>query len=101
MHSRIDLQEKLVELLGCGNVYYQPPDKLTMNYPAIRYSKRKPKKKHANNSVYMRTNCYEIIVISKRADDPVITKLEEMPMCEWERNYTADNLNHDVFTLYY
>ena len=49
----------------------------------------------------MKTNCYEIIVISRKPDEPVIGKLEELPMCEWDNHYTADNLNHDVLTLYY
>ena len=49
----------------------------------------------------MKTNRYEIIVISKRPDDPVINKLENLQMCEWERHYVSDNLHHDVLTLYY
>ena len=65
------------------------------------YSKAKPDTKHANDKVYMKTNCYEIIVISKRPDDPVINKLENLQMCEWERHYVSDNLHHDVLTLYY
>lgn len=101
MPSRLDLQTKLEEILESKNVYYQPPESLKMNYPAIRYSKKKPDVKHADDCVYMKTNCYELIVISKRPDDPVISKLEELPMCELDRHYVSDNLNHDVLTLYY
>ena len=101
MASRLELQTKLEELLGSRNVYYQPPESVKMEYPAIRYSKKKPDTKHANNKVYMKINCYEIIVISRKPDEPVIDKLEELPMCEWDNHYTADNLNHDVLTLYY
>jgi len=101
MASRLDLQTKLEELLGSRNVYYQPPESVKMKYPAIRYSKQKPDTRHANDKVYMKTNCYEIIVISKTPDEPVIGKLEKLPMCEWDRHYSADNLNHDVLTLYF
>lgn len=101
MASRIDLQTKLEELLELRHVYYQPPENVKMEYPAIRYSKKKPDTKHANNKVYMKTNCYEIIVISRKPDDPVIGKIEELPMCEWNNHYVVDNLHHDVFTLYF
>lgn len=101
MASRLELQNKLEELLGSRNVYYQPPETVKMEYPAIIYSKKKPDRKHANNNVYMRTNCYEIIVISRKPDDPIIGKIEELPLCEWNNHYKADNLNHDVLTLYY
>lgn len=101
MASRSDLQTKLEELLGLRHVYYQPPESVKMEYPAIRYSKKKPDRKHANDKVYMKTNCYEVIVISRKPDDPVIGKIEELPMCEWDNHYIVDNLNHDVFTLYF
>ena len=101
MASRLGLQSKLEELLGSRNVYYQPPENLKMNYPAIVYSKTIPDIKRANDKIYLQKNCYEIIVISKRPDDPVINKLENLQMCEWERHYVSDNLHHDVLTLYY
>lgn len=101
MASRLELHTKLKELLGSKNVYYQPPETVKMEYPAIKYSKKKKDVKYANNKVYMKTNCYEIIVISKTPDEPVIAKLEELPMCEWDNHYIVSNLNHDVLTLYY
>lgn len=101
MASRIDLQAKLEELLELRHVYYQPPENVKMEYPAIRYSKKKPDVKRANNKIYTKTNCYEVIVISRKPDEPVIGKIEELPMCEWDNHYVVDNLNHDVFTLYF
>lgn len=101
MASRLELQNKLEELLGSRNVYYQPPESIVMEYPAIIYNKIKPDTKHANDKVYIKTNCYEIIVISRKPDNPVISMIENLPMCEWDRHYKADNLNHDVLTLYF
>ena len=101
MARRPESQTNLAALSGSRHVYSQPPESVKMEYPAIRYSKKKPDTKYANNKVYMKTNCYEIIVISRKPDEPVIGKLEELPMCEWDNHYTADNLNHDVLTLYY
>lgn len=101
MASRLKLESKLEELLGSKNVYYQPPESVNMSYPAIRYSKSKPDVKRADNKIYTKTNCYEIIVISKRPDEPVINEIENLPNSRWERHYVSDNLNHDVLTLYY
>lgn len=101
MASRQQLQSKLEELLGSRNVYYKPPESLKMNYPAIRYCKKKIDIKRANNAVYLKDYCYEITVIDRRPDNEVINKLLELKHCSYDRNYTADNLEHDVFTLYY
>ena len=101
MAIRIELQTKLEELLGSRNVYYQPPESVKMEYPAIVYSKEDIQTTHANGTVYSKKNRYSLIVISKKPDDPVIDKLLEIPYCSYDRSYKSDNLNHDVLTLYY
>lgn len=101
MTSRLELQAKLEELLGLNHVYYQPPESLRLEYPAIVYSKSKIETRKANNSTYSKFTRYDITVIDKRPDNPVIDKLMELPYCSYDRPYKADNLNHDVLSLYY
>lgn len=101
MGSRLELNDELKEMLGSNNVYYQPPESIRMEYDAIRYSRKNLNTKYANDKLYSKMNCYEIIVISKKPNNPVIDKLLEMPYCSFDRHYIADNLNHDVLTLYY
>lgn len=101
MATRLELQSKLEELLGSRNVYYQPPESVKMEYPAITYSKTNIPVTYANGSVYSKNTCYEIIVIDKKPDNEVINKLLELSYCSYDRSYKADNLNHDVLTLYY
>lgn len=101
MASRLDLQSKFEELLGSRNVYYDPPTNVKINYDAIRYSKKRPDVKHANDKRYKNMNCYEVIVIAKRPDHPVIEQLMDLPYCSYDRHYTADNLHHDVLTIYH
>lgn len=101
MSSRTDLQSKLEELLGSRNVYYQPPATVMMNYPAIVYSRKRIESKFANDAKYSKMNCYELIVIDRKPDNPVIDKLLDLPYSSFDRYYTADNLHHDVITLYY
>lgn len=101
VNKREKLHSKLKELLGNNNVYYQAPSSLMMQYPAIRYSRTAISTKPADNTAYYKKTCYEIIVISKTPDHPVIEKLLELPYCSYDRHYVSDNLNHDSLTLYY
>lgn len=101
MSDRKELHIKLKEILGSDHVYYNPPESIKMEYPAIVYSRNDVDVKRANNKKYIGKNRYEIIVIDRKPDNPAIDKLLSMPMCSYDRPYTADKLNHDVLTLYY
>lgn len=101
MASRLELQNTLENLLGSRNVYYQPPESIKMNYPAIIYSKSNIKVNKANNANYITKTCYEIIVMDTKPDNKVLDKLLNLPYCIYNRYYKADGLNHDVFILYY
>ena len=101
MADRLELHSVLQELLGSSNVYYQPPESIKMQYDAIRYSKKTINSKYANDRKYSMIDCYEIIVISRLPDNPVIKKLLSLPYCSYDRHYVADNLRHDVLTIYW
>lgn len=101
MGTRLELQYKLEELLGVKHVYYQPPESMKIEYPAIIYSKNKINTVNADNGAYRMTTSYGITVVDKRPDNMVIQKLLALPYCSYDRHYVSDNLNHDVLTLYY
>ena len=101
MGSRLDLQTKLETLLGNQNVYYQPPASVRINYPAIVYSRSNIENRHADDDVYMQAYFYEVIVIDEDPDSEVVENISKLPGCRFDRHYTSDNLNHDVFILYY
>ena len=101
MHTREELQSKLEELLGAKHVYYQPPDNLKMEYPAIRYSKSEIQNLYANNIKYISHNVYDLVVISKKPDNPVIKKILELPYSEFDRHYVVDGLNHDIIRIFF
>ena len=100
MANRLDLDYKFREILGSGNVYFDPPESVKMKYDAIRYSIKKIDVQFANNSVYRQNNCYEVIAIYRDPDSDLPKKLLSLPMCSHDRHYVADNLHHDVFTIY-
>lgn len=101
MADRLSLQFLLEDILGSRNVYFNPPENLRMEYPAIRYSRKKIDSSYANDSVYRQTKRYEVTVIYKDPDSDLPDKISKLPMCSHDRDYVADNLQHDVFTLYY
>lgn len=101
MSNRLELSTMLRDLLGSDNVYYNPPESKKMEYDAIRYSKKNIRSRFANDAAYFLLNCYEIIVISRKADPEVVDKLLKLPYCSFDRYYAANNLHHNVLTLYY
>lgn len=101
MASRIDLQDLLEKLLGSRDVYYQSPGNNNMNYPAIKYNKDDIQTTFADDQKYLSKKRYSVTVIDRLPDNPVIDELLALPYCSYDRFYKADNLNHDVLTLYW
>ena len=101
MASRLELQSKFEDVLGSRNVYFQPPSSVRMQYPAIVYSRKDIEGRFANDKIYRKLLCYEAILIDKNPDSEFIDKILDLPYCSFDRHYEADNLNHDVFTIFY
>lgn len=101
MKSRLELQSKLEEMLGSRHVYYQPPENLKIEYPAIIYSVNDYININADNIKYHNRIQYQLIVVDKKPDNEVIKKLLDLPLSSFDRHYAYNNLNHDVITLYY
>ena len=101
MGLRTDLQVLLENLLGSRNVYFQAPSNLQMSYPCIVYTRDNVKTEYADNRSYSFVKRYLVTVIDKNPDSPIPDKIAALPMCSFSRYYTAENLHHDVFTLYF
>lgn len=101
MASRLRLQTILEGLLGSENVYFQPPSTIRMLYPCIVYQRSYADTKFADNRPYSYQKQYQITVIDKNPDSLIPDKVATLPMCIFDRNFIADNLNHDVFNIYF
>jgi hypothetical protein len=101
MDSRPSLQTMLEELIESRNVYNNPPASVKMKYPAIVYCRNGIENLHADDSVYKQNNSYTLTVIDEDSDSEIVKKISKLPLCKWIRHFKSDNLNHDVFTLYY
>lgn len=97
------LREQLQTLLEilCENVYFQPPPNVQMEFPAIVYQRRRFESYHANNEPYCIERQYQLTMISRSPDESLLDSIMALPMCSHERFYVADNLNHDVFSIYF
>lgn len=99
--KRLELQTLLENLLGSSNVYFQPPASIRMQYPAIVYKRDTIDSRFADNNPYSRKVRYLLTVIDQNPDSVIVPKVSELPMCRHDRSYVKDNLNHDVFTIFY
>lgn len=99
--KRLQLQALLESTLGSRNVYFQPPSNIKMKYPCIVYKLSNVKSKYADDKLYKFNKSYTITLIDPNPDTGLIDKLLELPTCAFEQHYVMDNLNHDVFRLYY
>jgi len=72
-----------------------------MTYPCIRYVLSTKDTKYANNIKYHNTKCYQVTVIDEDPDSEIPDKVEAFPLCQFDRFYPADDLNHWVFNLYF
>lgn len=84
-----------------SNVYYQLPENTRMSFPAIKYQRSRIDIRHADDKSYNQTRGYEITVIDRDPDSPLVEKVSQMEGVLFNRHFTADGLNHDVFTLYW
>lgn len=101
MAPRLALQALLEAIVGTDNVYFQPPSNVQIKYPCIVYKRDTAETVFADNNPYRYTKRYQVTVIDRNPDSDIPDKVAALPMCTMARFYTADNLNHDVFTLYF
>lgn len=101
MDSRLELHEILVGILGTRNVYFQPPANIQIRYPAIIYSRNDIDNVNADNLKYLQDHSYQVTYIDKDPDSEVIDKLSKLEYASFSRHYAQNNLNYDVFTIYY
>lgn len=101
MGTRLDFHALLCRLLGASNVYFQPPETIKMTYPCIVYERSANDTKFADNAPYKTMRRYTVTAIDKNPDSELPDKLGELSFSRMNRFFTANNLNHYVFNIYY
>lgn len=117
IRDRSGLQEILEEIFsifheadGKQHVYFQPPSKVLLNYPCVVYKRDGNRPTWADNRKYNNHWSYQLIIIdtdpissriNAEGTKTIIDAISELPKCSYIRHYVVDNLNHDVFKIYY
>lgn len=101
MAPRVQLQSLLEELLGSRAVYFQQPSAERMVYPCIVYALDDVDSTYADNTPYNHHNRYKVTVIDGDPDSLIPRKVANLPMSSFDRRFPANDLNHDVFNLYF
>jgi hypothetical protein len=99
MDKRLQLHQLLETFTE--HVYFQPPTNGQLNYPCIIYKRDFAETKFADDIPYNHKIRYMITVIDRDPDSDIPSKVAAMPMSLFNRFYTADNLNHDVYNVYF
>lgn len=97
--NRTQLHDLLKDMVD--HVYFQPPNGLAIEYPCITYQLDDARNQYADNKPYNRTKRYAITVIDRDPDSAIPDKVAALPMCDFNRFFTAENLNHYVYNLYF
>lgn len=99
---RLELQELLQALVPVGwKVYHQEPGSLQMSYPCILYKRSDLQIEHADNAPYNSWKRYSITVIDRDPDSSIPAKIAALPTASFVQHYVADNLNHDVYSIFF
>ena len=99
--KRLQLHEKLCDLLGSKKCYYQPPSGIEMTYPCITYDVNGDSPRFADNIPYCHNLEWIVTVIDEDPDSPIVSAMMKLPKCKFERCFSPDDLNHFVFSLYF
>lgn len=99
MAKRLDLHQLLKTFTP--NVYFQPPTNVKLEYPCIIYKRDFANTKFADNNPYDHMLRYAITIIDRDPDSLIPAKVAAMPMSIFNRFFTVDNLNHDVYNVYF
>lgn len=101
MGQRQALQAVLEGLLESPNVYFQPPASIQMQYPCIVYQRYTALTEFADGIPYVHNKRYQVTVIDQNPDSLIPDLIAMLPLCVHNRFFVVNNLNHDVFNLYY
>lgn len=99
MERRLQLHQILKDITE--NVYFQPPENVKLKFPCIIYQRTAIDTIHSSNKPYTHFTGYTVTVIDRNPDSLIPSEVAKLPKSRFNTHFTRDNLNHDVYTLYY
>jgi hypothetical protein len=99
MAQRLQLHDILLSLVS--NVYFQPPPNVILKYPCIVYHRDFAVTEFADNDPYVHEIRYLVTVIDRDPDSDIPGKVAALPKSLYNRFFTSDDLNHDVYRVFF
>lgn len=99
MAPRLQLHDILKSITD--NVYFQPPVNVQLKYPCIVYKRDYANTEFADNAPYNHEIRYMVTVIDRDPDSDIPLQIAALPKSLFNRFYTADDLNHDVYNVFF
>lgn len=111
MNKRYELQEKFEQIMEPkvsdpekveDSVCFQPDASVKLDYPCILYHLTRLYFQHADDMPYIGKDQYTVTVVDRNPDSQIAKEIiQSFRYASFDRRYVADNLYHDVITLYY
>lgn len=96
------IQSFLKELVGPDvKVYFQPPENVQMVYPCIVYQRDYAVTQFADNKPYSHKKRYQVTIIDEDPNSEIPDKIAALPLSSFNRFFPSDNLNHDIYNVYF
>lgn len=99
-----ELRDKLYLIHNTENVYYDPPNGITMEFPCFRFELNNYDIRNADNRAYTQKARWAITYITRdveEIEDVAKEMLDNFKYCHFDTSYRAENLQHAVFNLYF
>lgn len=80
-------------------LYYNPMANTLLTYPCILYKRNSIRQRHADNFGYHSYEEYQITIIDKRVDSPIIDVLLQNQYCRYSNEYISDNMHHTILII--
>jgi len=101
MGTRLELHEKLCDILGSRKVYFKPPESGRLSYPCIIYTLSHVDIRSADNRPYKWLDQYQLTLITDDPDTDIRRGIEQLPRIRFSNKFVSDNLYHFVYQIYY
>ena len=103
MSKRMLIRQILTEAIRKSNedykLFYNPTSTTTLTYPCILYKRTGIRQRHADNIRYHSHEVYQITIIDKRVDTPILPHLLESQYCVYENEFIVDNMHHTILKI--
>lgn len=80
-------------------LYFNPPEDLKLQIPCIRYSLSTFNVRHADDQVHRAVPIYDVTLVTRDVDDPLIEKLVKFPGSRFDRTYRDSSLCYATYRI--